>query len=326
MIRLSRRNLLAAGASTAVPAFFGLPVVPAQARAPIVKKQAPYFYRFELGGFEGTIVSDGPLTLSLDLFTNVPKDELQKMLTEHFLPQDNVALEQNVLVLNTGTRLILFDTGLGSVKLFGPNSGRLLGNLREAGFDPKDVDALVLSHAHPDHVWGIMSDDGKPNFPNAQLYINQTDFDFWTDLSNPLASDQTWKPLIEGTRKHLLPNRERIIFVKDGQEFLPGIQAVAAPGHTLGHTAFIITSDGKSLAFLGDTSHHPVLLFENPRVEFFFDTDAKLAAKSRARMLDMLASSRMPFIGYHFPWPGIGHAAKAGEGFHYFPIQQHMVL
>lgn len=328
---ISRRNLLALGAAMSAPvlsapALLGFSTSPARAAAPTIGKQAPYFYRFKLGSFEATVISDGPLNLPLDAFVGVTKDVVQGLLTNHFLPKDEVSLEQNILVLNTGTKLIMFDTGLGSTKLFGPNSGRLLNSLREAGIDPKSIDALVISHAHPDHLWGIMADDGKPNYPNAQIYLNQADFDFWTDLKNPLFNDPNWKPLIEGARKHLLPNRERIVFIKDGQEFLPGVQAIAAPGHTVGHTAFMITSGGKSLAFLADTTHHPVLLFENPRIEFVYDTDAKLSAKSRTRLLDMLATSRVPLLGYHFPWPGIGYAAKAGEGFRYYPMQQQMIL
>jgi glyoxylase-like metal-dependent hydrolase (beta-lactamase superfamily II) len=236
-------------------------------------------------------------------------------------------LEQNILVLNTGDKLVLFDTGMGSSQMFGPTPGKMLANLKAAGIDPKDIDAVVATHAHCDHVWGIMGDDGKPNFPNAQVYISQADFDFWTDEAKMKLKDPSYmQPFVEGARKNLLPIRDRLVFVKDGQEFLPGIQAVSAPGHTVGHTVYIITSDGKSLAAIGDLTHHQVILLEKPLIEFAYDTDPKQSAKTRVRVLDMLATSRTPLIAYHFPWPGIGYVAKQGEGFRFYPEPLQMVL
>ena len=132
------------------------------------------------------------------------------------------------------------------------------------------------------------------------------------------------KGFIEGARKNLLPNRDRLIFFKDGQEFLPGIQAMSAPGHTVGHSVFMITSDGKTMAAIGDLTHHHVLLLEKPRIEFAFDTDPKQSANSRVKVLDMLAAQRIPLIAYHFPWPGIGNVAKNGEGFRFYPSQMIM--
>ena len=131
------------------------------------------------------------------------------------------------------------------------------------------------------------------------------------------------KAFVEIARNNLLPVRDRLVFVKDGQEFLPGIQAIAAPGHTIGHTMFMLTSGGKSLCFIGDLTHHQVLLVERPRIEFAYDTDPKQSAATRVKMLDMLAANKTELIAYHFPWPGIGHVAKQGDGFRYFasPMQ-----
>jgi glyoxylase-like metal-dependent hydrolase (beta-lactamase superfamily II) len=126
-------------------------------------------------------------------------------------------------------------------------------------------------------------------------------------------------------RKNLLANRDRIVFVKDGQEFLPGIQAMSAPGHTVGHTIYMLTSDGKTLAAVGDLTHHQVLLMIKPRIEFAYDTDSKQSANPRVRVLDMLATNRIPLIAYHFPWPGMGHVAKQGDGFQFFPAPLQMM-
>ncbi len=301
----------------------------AHAKAPFAKDQAPYFYRFAHGNMQATIVSDGTLPLGepSGSFLGATKDEIGKMLTDNFLSSANVVLEQNVLVLNTGDKLVLFDTGMGSSTMFGPTTGKLLASLKAAGIDPKDIDAVVATHAHCDHVWGIMGDDGKPNFPNAQIYLSQADFDYWTDEAKLSIKEPAFmKVFVEGARKNLLPNRDRIVFVKDGQEFLPGIQAIAAPGHTVGHTIYMITSDGKTLAAIGDLTHHQVLLVEKPRIEFAYDTDPKLSANTRVKVLDMLASNRIPLLAYHFPWPGIGHVAKQGDGFRYHPAPLQMLL
>ena len=321
---LSRRQILAAGAASL--SYATLPRA-AFAKAPMANTQAPAFYRFKVGGFEATVVSDGPLHMgepNAGVFSDVNKEQMVKELTDNFLPTDDVLLEQNALVINTGERVVLFDTGVGSTKIMGPDSGRLISSLKAAGLDPKDVDAVVLTHAHPDHCWALMADDGSRNFPNAQIYMAQADLDFWTDegkLTHPQLKD-----FVAGTRKHLLPNRDRMVFVRDGQEFLPGIQAMAAPGHTVGHTVFVVTSQGKSLCNAGDIAHHHTMMVENPRRAFSYDTDGKQAVASRLRVFDMLASQRVASVTYHFPWPGLGHIGKQGDGYRYFPMPLRTVL
>jgi glyoxylase-like metal-dependent hydrolase (beta-lactamase superfamily II) len=319
---LSRRSLLSLGAG------FGASTLlsgSALARAPKLSTQTPYWHRFELGDAEVTVVSDGPLPLGdpSGTFTGVPKEEVKKMLTDNFLNPDNVVLEQNSPVVNTGDKLILFDTGMGTSQAFGPTTGRQQKSLAEAGIKASDIDAVVLSHAHIDHIGGIVGADDKPLFPNAQYYIAQSDFDYWTDegkLGSPL------KDFVVHARKNLLPVRDRIVFFKDGQEFLPGVQAMAAPGHTVGHHMFMVTSNGKSFAFLGDLTHHAVLLLERPLMEFSYDTDPKQSAQSRVKMLTMLAANKIPVMSYHFAWPGYGHVAKNGEGFRYYPEPMNMLL
>ena len=319
---VSRRSLLALGAGLGATAVMG---EGALAKAPKLGTQSPYWHRLNLGNAEVTVISDGPLSLGdpKGTFTGVPEDEMRKMLTDNFLSPTSIMLEQNSPIVNTGDKLVLFDTGLGSTKGFGPTTGRQQKSMKEAGIKPEDIDAVVFSHAHPDHVGGVVDDNGKPLFPNAQYYIAQSDLEFWTDEGK---NNGPLKDFIAIARKNLLPVRDRIVFYKDGQEFLPGIQAMSTPGHTVGHTIFMITSDGKSLAYLADLTHHPILLLEKPRMEFSYDTDPKQAAASRVKTLDMLAANKIAVMAYHYPWPGVGHVVKNGEGFHYVPQPMTMVL
>ncbi len=322
---LSRRDLLAGASVVAAAGAFGAPL--SFAKAPMQNTQAPGFYRFKVGAIEATVVSDGPLALGEPrdgVFTDLPKDRMVKRLNNNFLPTDGILVEQNALAINTGDRVVLFDTGMGSTKMFGDKTGRLLPNLKAAGIDPKDVDAVVLTHAHPDHCWGLMSDNGERVFANAQIYMAQADFDFWTDESK--GTDDMMKSLVAGTRKNLLPNRERMVFIKDGQEILPGVQAMATPGHTPGHMSFMIASQGQSLFNIADVVHHHVFSMKSPRNAFVFDGDGKQAADTRVRVLDMLAAQRIPMVSYHFPYPGVGHVQKFKNGFGFVPSPMRMAL
>jgi len=319
---LSRRSLLALTAGLGASAMLD---GNALAREPKLGTQSPYFHRFNLGSAEVTVVSDGPLPLGnpKGTFTGATDDEIKKMLSDNFLAPDNIVLEQNSPIVNTGDKLVLFDTGMGSSKLFGPTTGRQQKSMAEAGIKPEDIDAIVFSHAHIDHIGGVVDDAGKLLFPNAQYYIAQSDLDYWTD-EGKLGGPN--KDFIVHARKNLLPVRDRIVFFKDGQEFLPGIQALAAPCHTVGHSIFMISSGDKSFAFLADLTHHQILLMEKPRMEFSYDTDPKQAAQSRVKMLDMLAANKIAVMSYHYPWPGMGHVVKNGEGFHYIAQPMQMVL
>lgn len=319
-LNFSRRALLAGSAVGGL-----ISALPALAKAPLQNVPAPSVYRFRIGAIEATAISDGPLSLGApqaDLFVGVSKEDFVKILSDNYLPTDKVTLEQNALVLNSGDRLVLFDTGMGADKSLGPDTGRLIINLKAAGIDPADIDAVVLTHAHSDHCWGLTAANGERNFPNAQIYMSQPDFDFWTDEANGRGNDLA-KQQIDGARKHLLPNRERIAFIKDGQEILTGVQVMATPGHTVGHVSYMVTSQGKSLCVVGDIAHHHAVSTSNPRAPMAFDTDGRQGVTSRMRTFDMLAAQRVPLLAYHFPWPGIGYVTKQGDAYRYFaaPMQ-----
>jgi glyoxylase-like metal-dependent hydrolase (beta-lactamase superfamily II) len=321
--RSTRRQLLTTAAAGLAAASFPARL---QAKMAMGQPQAPYFYRFKLGSAECTVVSDGQLPLGDPnaSFVNIDKAEIARELNANFLPTTEAVLEQNVLVVNFGDRVVLFDTGMGRDTLFGNSTGKLMTTLRQANINPADVDAVVMSHAHIDHCGGLVGADGKRNFPNAQYFIGEADFNYWTDDSK-IPSNYPARPhFLDQARNNLLPVKDAIHFYKDNEQIMPGITALAAPGHTVSHTIFMIESGGKQLCYIGDLAHHPVLLLERPRTQFAYDTDPVQSAESRVRMLTMLSANKIPLLAYHFAWPGIGHVAKAGDGFRYFPTQAQM--
>jgi glyoxylase-like metal-dependent hydrolase (beta-lactamase superfamily II) len=322
---LSRRQALLGTAAFAGSGAIGGLSLPADAKGPMLKTQVPYFYRFGYGKAQVTMVSDGPLPLGdpSSNFLGASKEEITKMLTDNYLSPTNVVLEQNIPIVNTGTHLVLFDTGMGFQKMFGPTTGRLLGSMRQAGIQPGQIDAIVISHAHIDHIGGMADARGRRLFPNAKVYISKEDFDFWTDEKK--LSDDKVKAFVKHARDNLLPYRDRIVFVKDGQEVLPGITAIAAPGHTVGHMIYMVQTDNKKLCFIGDLTHHQILLVERPKLEFAYDTDPKQSAATRVRLLDMLAKDKIPLLAFHFPWPGFGYVSKRGDGFRYHPTPMEIV-
>ncbi len=315
--QISRRSALLGGAALGLGATAGFSTS-AAAKMPFAATQVPYFYRFAVGKFQATIVSDGPLPLGdpAATFKGVSKEEIAKSLTDNFLPPDNAVLEQNALVLNTGSRLVLFDSGMGISKAFGPTTGRLIRSLQQAGIDPARIDDVICTHAHIDHIGGLVGPGGKRLFPNATIHLSKADYDFWTD-EGKLGGDL--KAFVIHARTNLLPYKGRIKWVEDGKDVIPGVQAMAAPGHTVGHTIYIIKSESSSLVFIGDTTHHQILLTEKPKTEFAYDTDAKQAVQTRLKVFDMLSKDKLAFVAYHFPWPGVGHLAKQGaDSYRYY--------
>lgn len=312
---ISRRNMLRMGAVLGAAPLASHLSSPAVAEAVMPAAQVPYFYRFRLGEAAATMVSDGPLPIGEPSanFANISPQEVTSMLAANFLPTDNMVLEQNTLVINLNGKTVIFDNGMGQDKTNGDTPGKLMLTLKQAGIDPAGIDAVVMSHAHVDHCGGIVAADGSLNFPNAQYYISQADFEFWTDPNNPVAGSR------DQARRNLLPVRDRLVFVSDGEEFLPGVTAILAPGHTVGHMMYMIRSGNEQLCYIGDLTHHSVLLMERPLTEFVYDTDAKQSAQTRVKMLTMFADEKIPILAYHFAWPGIGHVSKFGEGFHFVP-------
>src|ERR1700751_3244296 len=259
----------------------------ADAKEAMIGNKAPAWYRFKLGDFEATVISDGTLNIgpAAALYPKTPKETVEGVLTSQFQSPAALIVQENCLVLKTGDKLVLFDSGMGSYKAFGPNAGRLESTMTAAGIKPEDVDAIILTHGHIDHLSGIMSDDGKRLFPNAQIIMSKVEHDFWTDEAKT-SSTGVMKLLVDSARKNLLPNKDRLVFVEDGKDAVKGVSVVSPPGHTPGHTSYLLSSAGQNFLYTGDSVTNTAISFNHPEWVFGFD------ARSRNSLRHTEAGSR----------------------------------
>lgn len=315
-LTLTRRNLIAAATTLGPALVAGRPAAAAEA---LWKGDEPGWDSFRIGEMDAIVISDGPLAQGdpTGVLKGYTPDELRSVLRENFLSETQMTLDQNILLLIAGARKVLFDTGTGGAPLFGDKPGKLMANMSAAGIDPASITDVILSHAHPDHIWGMSGEDGTQNFPNAQVHIHETDYAFFADPAND--SHPLLGAFMPACRAELEAIKDRLNMVKDGQEVLPGITAMFAPGHTPGHTIFGIQSGSETVIFAGDLAHHHAVFARYPDVQFAFDTDAAQMVETRKRYFDMLATDRSKFLAYHFPFPGLGNLAKASEGYRWIP-------
>lgn len=317
----SRRDMLKMGGASALLAASSQPLlaVPALAKAKPAKIQVPGFYRFTLGKFEITILSDGYLSIPVTTIAkNVPEAQLKSYLKSNFYVQDMLDVQTNVCLINTGKHLVMIDTGCGTQ--FQKSAGRLSANLKASGYKPEDIDAIVLTHAHPDHAWGIIdASTSKPRFPNAEYYINAAEWDFWTDKDLAGKLPKELEAMAQGSYANLVPVSAKTKRVKAGDEILPGVLSVASPGHTVGHMSFIISSEKENMLITGDTILHQYVSFDHSDWHFAYDMDPELAVKSRKMLLDMAAKDQLLVVGYHLAYPGVGHVARRGSGYRWVP-------
>lgn len=306
----TRRKLLAGSiAATA----FGILPASSTAKAPLAKAQAPGFYRRKVGTFEVTALLDGDLPLSPELFSG-DKAEMEKVAARSYMPTP-VRAHVNAFAVNTGERLYLVDTGTGT--LMGPSLGRANPNLVLAGIDPEQVDAILLTHIHPDHFGGMVS-QGKPVFPKAEVYVAEADAKFWLSVESAAKAPADFKPFFDMARATMAPYANRVKPLPKG-DIANGIAPVALPGHTIGHTGYMITSGKERLLIWGDIVHSAALQFARPDWTIAFDMDQAQAAATRKRTFDMAASDRLLVAGMHLPYPGLGHIERAGAEYRFHP-------
>lgn len=309
MTAMSRRRMLAGATVAAV-----LPTVGGMARAaaPAAGRQSPGVYRYKLGAFEITALTDGVARRPLDagFVRNAPLDDVKKALEDAFVPTDRLPISFTTLVVNTGSRLVLIDAGTGG--RLAPTAGQLFENMSAAGIDPRAIDTVLISHFHPDHIGGVRLKSGELAFPNAEVVVPEAEWAFWMDESAMSRSPEGLKNTFQIVRKTFEPMIKDVRRFRGEAEPVPGIVAIPAAGHTPGHTAFRLTSGSEQMIVWSDTTNHPALFVRNPGWHAVFDMDPQAAEATRRRMLDMVANDRLLVAGYHFPFPAVGHIAQRG--------------
>ncbi len=317
MAPLTRRTLLAG--STFAAAATALPLRSAAPAAPPAGKQAPGIYRFQIGNFELTAVHDGVWHRDIDdkFVRNVPFAEVQKALSDARMPANKILLPFTALLVNTGAKLILIDTGTGGQ--IAPTAGSM--DLGAAGIDPKAVDTILISHFHPDHINGIKTKENQLVFPNAEINVPAPEWAYWMDDANMNTAPEAARAAFRNVRRIFGDIASQVKRFEPGKDLAPGTTSLAAYGHTPGHTVFAVASGNQSLLVLGDTTNHPALFARHPDWQAVFDVDGNMAAETRKKLLDRAAADRMLVQGYHFPFPASGHIAKEGNGYEFVPVQ-----
>jgi glyoxylase-like metal-dependent hydrolase (beta-lactamase superfamily II) len=319
MIPLSPRRALHATALAAALALGAAAApAPALAAAPQVKTQAPGFYRVMLGDFEITALSDGTVDLPVDKLLKQPAAKTAAALRKSFLglPAETSV---NAYLVNTGTKLVLVDAGAGT--LFGPTLGKLVANLQAAGYKPEQVDDVVITHMHPDHVGGLAA-NGALVFPNAVVHADKRDADFWLSPATLEHAPPESKGFVQGAMASLDP------YVKAGRfqpfegsgEIVPGVKALSTFGHTAGHTSYVVESGGQKLVVVGDLIHVGAVQFADPSVTIDFDTDGKAAAAARATVFAQAARDGALVGAAHLSFPGLGHLRAQGKSWQWLPL------
>jgi glyoxylase-like metal-dependent hydrolase (beta-lactamase superfamily II) len=289
-----------------------------QASAPQLKSQAPGYYRMMLGDFEVTALSDGTFQMDAGkLLTNITPKQLDAALARSFL-KDPVEESVTGFLINTGSKLVLIDTGAST--FFVPTLGKLLSNLKASGYQPEQVDEIYITHMHGDHVGGLLA-DGKPAFPNAIVRAAQQEADFWLSKAHMDAAPEDRKDGYKSAMKAVNPYffAEKFKPFNGDKELIPGIRAVATPGHTAGHTIYIVESKGQKLVLWGDLMHVGAVQFADPSVTIQFDTDSAAAAAQRKKVFADVAEHGYWVAGVHLPFPGLGHLRATGSGYTFVP-------
>jgi glyoxylase-like metal-dependent hydrolase (beta-lactamase superfamily II) len=296
-MKLSRRQALLSGAT--LPLAATLPTL-AQADGHITP--APVHSDFKLGDFRVTTLLAGsrPVENPHQIFgLNVDDDTFETVSTENFLPTDVAQFFFTPTVVNTGSEVILFDTGF--------TAGGITSALSAAGYTADDITHVVLTHMHGDHIGGLTDDAGEATFANAAYITGQAEFDHWAGANN------------DGFDAKVRPLAEKMRFIGDGASVASGVTSVAAFGHTPGHMTYMLESSGKQLLLMADMANHYVWSLAYPDWEVRFDMDKEAAAKTRRRVLGMLAADKVPMVGYHMPFPGLGYVSTRDDGFEYTP-------
>lgn len=322
MTDFTRRSVLTGAAAAAMLTT----AQPALAAAPPAGKQAPGIYRYKVGTHEITVVTDGVNKNPLpdNLVTNVKKDDVKAMLAASHMDPETFFNPYSPIVVNTGSKLVLIDTGNGEAAFNRSNGavGQFLTNLAAAGLDAKAIDTVVISHYHGDHVNGLLRADNSLTFPNAEILVPAEEHKFWMDDGQmSRASKGRMEDLFKNNRRVFSGDVLKRLRTYDwDKDVVPGITAIATRGHSWAHTSFVVASGTSKVFVQGDVTHVPFLFARNPGWHAFVDQDGPQAEATRRRVYDMLVADKMMVQGFHYPFPGLAHIEKAGEGYRAIPV------
>ena len=332
MSSLDRRRFLAGAAlAGAAGSLASLGGTAARASVAPAGAQAPGFYRYKVGDFECTSINDGARTFPMpDKFVvNAPKDEALAAAEGAYMPKGMVTIPFNPQLINTGSKLVLIDTGNGVANLEPSKGavGRTLQNLAAAGVDPKSIDIVVLSHMHGDHINGLRLADGSLTFPNAEIKVPAVEWEFWASEDNAgKAQSDMMKGNFANFKKVFAGLESKVTKYDWDKEVASGITALATPGHTPGHTSFAVASGGAKVFIQSDVTNVPELFLRNPDWHVVFDTDADMAQATRHKFYDMVAAEKAKVIGFHFSFPSIGYVEKDGAKYRLIPAPWNPVI
>jgi glyoxylase-like metal-dependent hydrolase (beta-lactamase superfamily II) len=321
---ISRRAaLLTAAAAVTAPA---LQIPAANAAAPMSGKQNAGFYRFKIGDFEVTALHDGqtPYEVNATRFPNAPVEDVVKLMESQFIPAKPGISPFNTMVINTGSKLVLIDSGFNNNGA--PTTGQMAANMAAAGIQPSQIDTVLISHFHGDHINGLRTKEGALVYPNAEIIVPPRDVAHYLDEARMNAAPEAARGGFMVARRVFMPNLKDVKQGEWGKEWAPGITAIQSDGHTPGHTSFVVSSGTKSLLVIGDASNDPRIFARMPDWHLGFDLDRAQAVTTRKRLLDMAAADKMQTSFYHAAFPATGFIAKAGNGYDWFPVSFSSVM
>lgn len=327
---LSRRDAIIGSAALAAAPL----MTPALAGAatPVADKQAPSFYRYKVGDIVVTVVLDGKSVFHLTdaYITNAKREDINAALERAFMPRDMMTHYFAPLVIQSGSKVIVIDTGTGPRGKVGSKgaNGLFLENMMAAGFDPKAVDMVIISHFHTDHVNGLLAADGTPAFPNAEVLVPAVEWKFWTDDGEmSRAKGDRMIGLFKNNRNIFEAGlKKKVTPYEWDKEIAPGLTAVETIGHTPGHTSYVLSSGSGKVYIQSDVTNNPNLFATHPGWHAGFDQDGDVAEKTRRRVYDMVVAERLQVQGFHYPFPGLGNVVKDGDGYRVIPAPWNPVL